>query len=435
MAITFSSFPYGWSVRNQKLMVIAASTDSGASGFKYGVTVTDNSNGKIYNFLCDKSPQDDRLYFDLAPLVYLRNFEPEIDLHDIPCDAFQPEPEGNGFRIYNVRVSGWWLQAGVLTEMDEGYDSDVLVVNGYYQIVDGYRPNPETRFALANNQSLVMNDLTTETHTWYYKDSMPFAAVAGKIVAIPCFLTDYGVFTTPWDGKTNLTTTAAEILEFVLYTGDVDTYTTHSWTYDPATASPNNLIIHVGVYPGNLAAAGDPNVEPPANYSDWMFYTVQYKTKSGLPKSRKYVFYNAERYGQSDCNHDRVRLGWIGSKAGWNYWNFIKKNEYTNQIDRKRFERTVFDGTGNVHDTNRRTLVDRPTLVERTLSVTSDWVQEAEFEYLRSLFVSNQVSLITDTGGNIPCSVEDAQFLERRGRNGKLVNVTFTVKIAQPYWS
>jgi len=435
MAITIEDFPDEWSVRNQKLMVIAKSTDTTQPGFKYGVTVTDNSNGKIYNFLCDKAPQDERLYFDLAPLVYLRNFEPQVGLHDIGCDAFASEPEGNGFRTYGIRVSGWWLQAGVLTELDEGADSDVLVVNGYYQITDGYKPNPETRFALANNQSLVMNDLNTETHTWYYKDSMPFAAVAGKVVAIPCFLDDYGVFTTPWDGKTGLNTNTADLIQFVLYVGDVATYSTFTWTYDPATSSPDNRIIHVGVFPGNLAEATNPNVVPPANYSNWMFYTVQYKTKTNLPKSRKYVFYNAERYGQSDCNHDRVRLGWIGSKAGWTYWNFIKKNEYTNQIDRKRFERTVFDGTGNVHATNRRTLVDRPTLVERTLSVTSDWVQESEYEALRSLFVSNQVSLITTAGGNIPCSVEDVQFLERRARNGKLVNVTFTIKIAQPYWS
>ena len=80
-------------------------------------------------------------------------------------------------------------------------------------------------------------------------------------------------------------------------------------------------------------------------------------------------------------------------------------------------------------------LTDRETLVTQTLSVTSDWVQENEYVFLRSLLVSNEVHIINDDGTFTPCSIEDTSFLERKERNGKLYNVQLKVKYSQNYWT
>jgi hypothetical protein len=123
----------------------------------------------------------------------------------------------------------------------------------------------------------------------------------------------------------------------------------------------------------------------------------------------------------------------VSSRGGWDYFNFIKKNEFTNSIERKQFKRVLFNGTNTIFTRYDRQQVDRQNIVTRTLSIASDWVQENEYIFLRSLLVSNQVHLINESGGHIPVSVEESTFLERKERNGKLYNVTFKIQYSQDY--
>ncbi len=80
-------------------------------------------------------------------------------------------------------------------------------------------------------------------------------------------------------------------------------------------------------------------------------------------------------------------------------------------------------------------LTDRETIVTQTLQVTSDWIQENEYVFLRGLLVSTQVHIVLDDGTCLPVSIEDTSFLERKERNGKLYNIVLKVKYSQDYWS
>jgi hypothetical protein len=151
--------------------------------------------------------------------------------------------------------------------------------------------------------------------------------------------------------------------------------------------------------------------------------------------SKYYYFYNAELYGQYDCRYNYVRLGWVNSRGGWDYFNFIKKNEITNNIDRKQYKRVLYNGTNTIFSRFDRQLFDRQNLVTQTLSIVSDWVQENEFVFLRSLLASNQVHLINNDGTHVPVSMDESSFLERKERNGKLYNVSLKVTYSQDYWS
>ena len=74
MAITIEDQPYSWSVRGQKLMIVASSTNTANDGFQYGVTVTNNTTGQVFDFYISPAI-DGRLYFDLQSLIQLRNRE------------------------------------------------------------------------------------------------------------------------------------------------------------------------------------------------------------------------------------------------------------------------------------------------------------------------------------------------------------------------
>jgi hypothetical protein len=127
-------------------------------------------------------------------------------------------------------------------------------------------------------------------------------------------------------------------------------------------------------------------------------------------------------------------LAWVNSRGGWDYFNFIKKSEITDNVERKQFKRVLFNGTSSIFTPYDRQLYDRQNIVTQNLTITSDWIQENEYIYLRSLLASNQVQLLTGTDMR-PVSLTETSFLERRERNGKLYNVTLKLSYSQDYWT
>jgi hypothetical protein len=153
-------------------------------------------------------------------------------------------------------------------------------------------------------------------------------------------------------------------------------------------------------------------------------------------KSETYIFYNTHDYGQADCNFDNIRLGWVNSRGGWDYFNFTKKSEITNEIERKTFRKVLFNGTTAIFNANDRTLTQRQNLVQQVLTVTSDYITEGEFKLLRSLLASNQVTWITEYDSKfieIPVNIDDTSYVEKRSSDGKLYNVTLRVRMSNQY--
>jgi hypothetical protein len=69
------------------------------------------------------------------------------------------------------------------------------------------------------------------------------------------------------------------------------------------------------------------------------------------------------------------------------------------------------------------------------LTVTSDYITQDEFIYLRGLIVSNQVHLINDNGTYIAVNIDDTSYVEKTSYDGKLYNVTLKVRMANEYWT
>jgi hypothetical protein len=77
-------------------------------------------------------------------------------------------------------------------------------------------------------------------------------------------------------------------------------------------------------------------------------------------------------------------------------------------------------------------------MAQQVLTVTSDYISEGEFKFLRSLLVSNQVTWLTTDAGKaveVPVKLDDTTYVEKKTRDGKLYNVTLKVRIANEYWT
>lgn len=427
MAITINDQPYEWAVRGQKLMIIATSTQTAQVGFRYGVEVVIDST--TYNFYVAAAP-DNKLYFDLQPLVDdLRNYEP-LDYHFSTDDT----QDDLSKKTIDFTLTEWWMVGGVLTlnAGSEEYGNTLLVTNGYFQVIDGYKPNVETgtqkvKYALTSTSSLAMSDRQNDTHVFYLAQTWNFSAVPnGNTVWIPALETDYGLLNIPGNNS-------------FLSNNTVDTFTI---TIYSSTGVPTSQTINLNgydiealpVYPANLNDWVGLTVKP-SLFANWRAYTVQVKN-AGTSKSCSYVFYNTAKYGQCDCLNDNIRIGWVNSRGGWDYFNFTKKSEFTDEIERKKYRKVLFNGTTSVFSANDRGLQERRNMMQQVLTITSDYISENEFKFLRSLLVSNQVTWLTEDLGNpvmIPVNIDDTSYVEKKNRDGKQYNLTLKVRIANQY--
>lgn len=428
----------GWAVRGQKLIISALSDEVTQIGFKYGIVVIDQLSGKQYEFLIDPDPITSYMYFDLYPLIILRNEDQTINPHTAPVDIPAVEPQGSGWNDYQIQITEWYDVAGVFTKNEEStlIIQSQAIFNAYYQQSDGYQPNEETgsvdhRFSLPFlTLSKLWSARNLNTHTWDYQTTFSIP----QAMMIPSYTTDWGslAFQT---GNTYLKTNTATGIEIYFWYGDIES---PSVVYKRIQFPTEDAFIHVGVCPQNLEASTLAGVPKPSLYPDWIYYTIRAISASNTACSYVYAFYNADAYGQHECRHDYIRLAWVGSRAGWEYFNFIKRNEFSNETERKQFVRGLFGSPTSGQPyflPNARVWNDRQVIAQQYLTIQSDWIQEHEFEFLRSLFVSNQVEIIQRDGSRLPVSIEENNFVERRARDGKLINVTMKLKIGHYYWT
>ena len=432
MALTIVDEPFNWVVRGQKIMLIASSTETAQLGFRYGLNITVDA--KTYTFYLSPAP-DNNMYFDIAPLVDdLRNQQQHFATDNTVDDLSK--------YALSAAITEWWLvnvpgQGLVLTE-NEGSEvtmSGRIVINGYYQVFDGYKPNPEIgvddiKYVLEVSFNYGMSDRKFGTHSWYLAPTWNAGnPTAQNIVWIPSYETDYGTLSIP--GNPNY-----------MFNNGVDNFRINFYKEDGSilsdTISLNGYDIEaLPVYPANLNDWSAPFILQPSSYPGWRFYEVFARTGS-TQSSVKYRFYNAAVYGQKDCHNDVIRLGWVNSRGGWDYFNFIKKSEMNDEIERKKYRKVLFNSTTSVFSKDDRGLFERRNLVQQVLTVTSDYIQEGEFLFLRSLLVSNQVVWITQRNGEniaLPVNLDDTTYTERKTRDGKLYNLSLKVRMANEYWT
>ena len=427
MALTIVDEPFNWVVRGQKIMLIASSTEVAQQGFRYGLNITVDA--KTYTFYLSPAP-DNNMYFDIAPLVDdLRNQQYHFGTDDTIDDLSKYS--------LSASITEWWLVGGVLTE-NEGSEVTMegrIVINGYYQVFDGYKPNPEVgvddiKYVLQVSFNYGMSDRKFGTHSWYLAPTWNAGnPTAQNIVWIPSYETDYGTLSIPGNATYMYNNLVDNVqINLVKSNGSMISDTIPLNGYD---------IEALPVYPANLNDWAAPFVLQPSGYPGWRYYEVFARTGS-TQSSVKYRFYNAAVYGQKDCHNDVIRLGWVNSRGGWDYFNFIKKSEMNDEIERKKYRKVLFNSTTSVFSKDDRGLFERRNLVQQVLTVTSDYIQEGEFLFLRSLLVSNQVVWLTERNGEniaLPVNLDDTTYTERKTRDGKLYNLSLKVRMANEYWT
>ena len=144
-------------------------------------------------------------------------------------------------------------------------------------------------------------------------------------------------------------------------------------------------------------------------------------------------------YLTDDCKYNPVHVYWLNQMGGWDSYSFIKKNERSIEVERKRYK--SYQGDFNMATSTEpyatknytRELTEREPIVNTFINLTSDWLTESEFKYLKDLFTSKSVWMVDDNVDGysiVPVVVEDNGFLMKRERNYKKYNQNLRLQIA-----
>jgi len=408
MAITINQQPYEYTPIGQRLMIVATSDNVSNAGFRY---VFD-----FGSFQVNVQPNAaDKGILDLAPI-----FREQLK-HDATQHFQTNDTENTSVAFISCTIKEGWLIDGVFTVSGSGMADidDVYAFLAEYQVSDGYRPDPNTRYALDGITKYAMSERTKDTHKW---SEAPSRGLSDQWVYIPTRMGDWGVLYAP-SATALLPDSDFDIAVITSY----DNTDTIIDTIMLSMADNPSIVNIVGVFYQNVAATG-------IDLTGAKYYTIQLGKEITFPiytpASRLYCFYLVA----DDCRFDNVRLGWSNTCGGVDYFNFTKKSELSFNYDRKQYQKVVGDYNASTFGFNTydRGTTDRYVTTTKGLQINSDWVSVGEFNLLQTLCRSNDVFIINGNGTLTPVLVDTQNFVIKDERYSKLYNVTLNLKYSQP---
>lgn len=205
-------------------------------------------------------------------------------------------------------------------------------------------------------------------------------------------------------------------------------------TFDIPMEFLNSGILHI---PAGLKNLVDGSFITQTQADDTQFWTIVGVDISDVEVTAKYGFYIDE-----DCKYNPVHVYWLNQMGGWDSYSFIKKNERSIDVEKKRYK--TYLGNYNTADVTTpfdtknysRSLNEREPITKTFINLTSDWITESEYKWMKDLFYSKSVWMVDDNvdGFNIlPVVVEDTSYLMKRERNSKKYNQTLRLQLANEY--
>jgi hypothetical protein len=205
-------------------------------------------------------------------------------------------------------------------------------------------------------------------------------------------------------------------------------------TFDILMAFLDGALIHI---PAGLKNLVDGAYISQEQADDTSFWTIVGIDVAEDEVTAKYGFYIDE-----DCKHNPVHLYWLNQLGGWDSYSFIKKNERSIDVEKKRYK--TYLGNYNTADVDTpfdtknysRSLNEREPITKTFINLTSDWVTESEYKWMKDLFYSKSVWMVDDNVDGytiLPVVVEDTNYLMRRERNSRKYNQSLRLQLANEY--
>lgn len=181
-------------------------------------------------------------------------------------------------------------------------------------------------------------------------------------------------------------------------------------------AAPASLNLISG---GSLNAGSQPIVD--SNITSYTIRTLD----TGIPNNGSSVTktYNIV----SNCSdHTKYRLHFLNRLGGFDSFSFIKGSQITDQINKANYKKPKGELTGNSfgYSISDRLKTQYQTEVKTTYQINSDWLTDAESEWLREL-LSSPIIFWEKDNNLIAINITDVNYIAKKG----LTDMTFNLVV------
>ena len=139
-----------------------------------------------------------------------------------------------------------------------------------------------------------------------------------------------------------------------------------------------------------------------------------------------------DNYNGGSCtNYDKYRLHFLNKFGGFDSFTFYRVSRVNESIERKTYKKLAGSTSGrwSTNSYDRGAVVYNTSITDR-LTLDSDWVSQAESEWLEQLIVSPEV--YWDNNDELQAiTITDTSYEKKKTVNDKLFNLRIEVEISQ----
>ena len=433
----------GMCYSNNDVSFTMTSSEFANAGFKYIVELTENLTSKIYTFYLSPNAVGSGVFNAKTIFNQL-----------VPTGVTIPNSDDVMLQISNALLMNDNLVNTFTIELYEGYDvagvftEDPTVLVAY---------NLMCVYGKGKSNFLVMgsNDTKPIALSQCYDNTIGFnAETVATRINIPLSLQSEVI---NWQriSRSNVLGAQDSAFKILSWIADDGTYINQNYpyvnianfryvlydntyndfvTFDIPMQFSDSALLHI---PAGLKNLVDGSFITQDQANDTLFWTIVGIDGAEDEVTAKYGFYIDE-----DCKYNPVHVYWLNQLGGWDSYSFIKKNERSIDVEKKRYK--TYLGNYNTADVDTpfdtksysRSLNEREPITKTFINLTSDWITESEYKWMKDLFYSKSVWMVDDNVDGfsiLPIVVEDTNYLMKRERNSKKYNQTLRLQLANEY--
>ena len=399
MAITVYNTPASYAPAYNQMIFTLSSTNSGQSNFRYIADIYVNGSSDYTRLEVGKNPANSYGTFDVSGII--QNFLSR-KAYDNTAKFKQFQ---NSIASYQVKFGEQYGPSSGITNYTNLVTQTGYAYNGVFDSLSflGYSVNT---YVLTNSSTQFLTDRPTfETRT-------------GEKLILGLMTNADGV---------------AYDLEIISYYDDGTIFNTVRTTNPYATLSTRgDRSINVRVDHDWLSGLVNADLSfgtTPIFSANYEYYTVKIKSLTGTVVSETITIYP----GEDICSkYDPIRFKFMNNYGKYDYYTFTGAKTKNTNITRNTYKSNPNSWSSTNYNYNRmsRGLNQYETILDDTITINSDWITEAESEWLEQLVTSPDV-YIYDGSNLVAVNITNANYETKYVASQQLFNLVISFTYSQ----
>ena len=398
MALTIYNTPVTYAPAYNQMIFTLSSTNVAQSNFRYIADIYVNGSSEYTRLEVGKNPTNSSGVFDISGIV--QNFL----TRDAEDNTTTFKQCGNSIASYNVQFGEQYGPSSGITNYTNLTSSSGYAFNGVFD-ANSFLDYAVNTYVLQNSSSQFLTDqptFKTITGEKLVLGFMTDAANEGYNLEIVTYYDEGTVFNTvrvqnPYAGLSNRADRSINVR--------VD----YDWI---------NSLVNADLSFGST----------PIFVTNWEYYEVKIKNSGGTVVSETIRIYP----GEICSKYDPIRFKFMNNYGKYDYYTFTGAKTKSTNIKRNTYKSNPNEWSGVNYNYSRmsRGLSQYETVLDDTITINSDWITEAESEWLEQLVTSPDV-YIYEGSNLVSVNITNANYETKYEASQQLFNLVISFTYSQ----